>query len=237
MSEDKKKPNFKILPVKTDGEEKKDPNIPEPIPQGNFTMVMVAPTKSGKTVTICNLLYRAYKNHYDEVIYISPTIDLDKTLSKNVKKDDDLVKISDKEDLKNIDHIIEELVESQKQKGDERKKILVILDDMIGYFKKTKSTLDDTPALSRHYSISFIIVTQVFTALPPRLKKNAHYFLIFKIINKYDLEQIEKQIGCNFENFEELYKEATKDKYNFLYLDNSEMKAYKNFEELLWSKY
>jgi DNA helicase HerA-like ATPase len=226
---------LKILPIKTNSK-KTTSKIPDPIPKPPFTINIVAPTKSGKTVAICNMIYRWFKSEFDEIIYISPTCTIDKTLQNNITIDDDIVKVHDKDDLKNIDSLIEEIVESQNKKGDDKKDILIVLDDMIAYFKKTKSTLDDLPALSRHYNISFIVVSQVFTAFGPRLRKNAGYYMIYRIINKKDLEAIREEIGSNFEDFDELYKEALDEKYSFLFLDNTEMKAYKRFEKLLWEK-
>ena len=226
---------LEILPIKNITKPKKT-SIPDPLPKPPFTLCITAPTKSGKTVTIANMIYRWLKPEFDEIIYISPTITIDKTLETNIKKDDEIVKISDKEDLKNIDDILEELSESQEKLGDEKKNILIVLDDMISYFKKTKSTLNDLPSLSRHYNISFIVVSQVYSAFPPRLRKNAHYHIIYKIINKKDLQAIKEEIGSNFEDFDELYSESTKEKYSFLYLDNTEMKAYKRFVQLLWEK-
>ena len=187
MSKELKYHPLKILPIKTD-KKKIQSSIPDPIPKPPFTICITAPTKSGKTVTIVNLIYRWFKKEFDEIIYISPTISIDNTLKNNVSTDEEIVKITDKDELKNVDTIIEELVEDQKSKGEDKKNVLIILDDMIGYFKKTKSTLDDLPALSRHYSISFIVVSQVYMAFSPRLRKNAHYHLIYRIINKKDLE-------------------------------------------------
>ena len=57
-----------------------------------------------------------------------------------------------------------------------------------------------------------------------------------KINNKKDLDNIEEEIGSNFPDFEEKYKEAIKDKYSFLFVDNREMRLFERFEELLWKK-
>ena len=52
-----------------------------------------------------------------------------------------------------------------------------------------------------------------------------------------DLKVFEEEIGSNFgSDFMENYHKATKDKYNFLYVNNREMELYHNFTELLWKK-
>jgi len=229
---------LKILPIKKITKEIKT-NIPDPIPKPPFTLIAIAPTKSGKSLLFTNMIYRWFKPEFEEIIYISPTIHLDKTLENNISVDEDIVKVDDEEDLKNVDSILNEMVKSQKEKPkEERKHILIVLDDMISYFKSNgKSMLNDLPSLSRHYNISFIISTQVYNAPPPRLRKNASHYIIFRLFNKKDLKQIEEEIGSNFEDFEEKYQEAIKEPYSFLYLDNRDMKMFERFEKLLWSKY
>ena len=51
-----------------------------------------------------------------------------------------------------------------------------------------------------------------------------------------DLKNIEEEIGTNFKDFMKYYREATVDKYNFLFVDNRDMKLYHNFKKLLWEK-
>jgi hypothetical protein len=107
---------------------------------------------------------------------------------------------------------------------------------MIEYFSN-HSKLNTLPALSRHYNISFIVCSQTFTNLPIRLRKNASAFIISNITNKKDKDSIIDEIGTNFgDDFEKYLKEATEDKYNFLYADNREMKLYHNFTDKLWEK-
>lgn len=235
MSKDIKINPLEILPVKQAKVDKKT-KVPKPLPYSDgkpFTLCIIAPSASGKSVLLVNLIYRYYKQEFDEIIYISPTINHDKTLENNVKNDEEIVKIHDEEDLNNIDHILKQLVEEQDK--EEKKTKLIILDDMIAYFKN-QSYLNKIPALSRHYNISFIITSQ--TAMIPNLiRKNASHYVIYRIFNKKDLETIDEEIGINYEDFNEYYKEATKEKYSFLYITQRDPKLYKRFVDLLWERY
>jgi hypothetical protein len=226
-----------ILPIKKQ-HKKKEFDIKEPLPEPPFTFVMIAPTKSGKSVTIVNFIKNAmfYKGCFDEVYFISPTVNFDETL-KSIAKDEKIIKIHEEEELEKIDHILAEIVKTQKEiEDDKRKHILVVLDDMIEYFKNS-GKLNNLPALSRHYKLSFVVTTQAYTALPVRLRKNASSYILFHVHNKKDLDDINHEIGSNYPDFLKYYQMATDEPYHFLYIDNRTMSLHKNFTTLLWAKH
>jgi hypothetical protein len=68
------------------------------------------------------------------------------------------------------------------------------------------------------------------------LRKNASCYLIARIYNNKDLQNIEEEIGANFHDFKTNYDKATKEKYSFLFVDNRNIELWKNFDELLWAK-
>jgi GTPase SAR1 family protein len=232
------KNGLKILQVKKDIMQNEFPNIKRPLKQPPFSLVLIAPTKSGKSNIIVNLLknsYFGYDDVFEEIYYISPTVTIDSTL-KSILEDDNIIKISDEDDLKFLDDILNDIVKNQKAKEKEdRKHVLIILDDCLDYLKKSKR-LDALPSYSRHYKITLIITTQVYNALPTKLRKNINCFIISKIYNNKDLINIEEELGANFNNFKENYNKATEKKYDFLFVDNSEIELWHNFEELLWAK-
>lgn len=230
--------DLKILQVKKKYKMDEYPKIKHPLPKPPFCLALVAPTKSGKSNLIVNLLknpYFGYDEIFDEIYYISPTVNIDDTL-KSISEDDDIIKIDDEDDLKYLDDILNDIVKSQKSKPkEERKPVLIVLDDCLDYLKKSKR-LDSLPSYSRHYNISIIITTQVYNALPTKLRKNASSYLIARIYNNKDLQNIEEEIGANFNDFKINYDKATNGKYSFLYVDNRNIELWKNFDELLWAK-
>lgn len=227
---------LEVLPIKNQTN-KKEFDILEPLLQPPFTYVLVAPTKSGKSVLIVNLLRNVnfYHTVFDEIIYISPTVMFDKTLKTAVADNDEIVKIHEEKELENIDHILHEIFKKQGDTPEEdRKHILIVLDDMLEYFNN-HSKLNTLPAISRHFKVSFIVTTQVYVGLPVRLRKNASAYMVFHLFNNKDLHALNDEVGVNFgENFLENYKKATEEKYNFLYINNREMELYHNFKTLMW---
>jgi hypothetical protein len=219
-----------VLPVKKINK-KVEYNIPKPLPEPPFCFLFIAPSNSGKSVVLCNFLKNVmfgYDNDFEQIYYISPTVMLDDTL-KSIAKDDSIIKIHDHEELEMMDHILSDIVKEQKAKdSEERKNILIVLDDMLSYFSN-HSVLNKLPALSRHYRISFIVLSQSFSSVPNILRKQISHLLIFKLYSNKDLKAVEEEIGSNYEDFIKHYNEATKEKYNFLYLNNTNKEVYKNF--------
>jgi len=230
--------NLKILQVKKLFKADEYPKIKHPLPKPPFTMALISPTRSGKSTTIVNLLknsYFGYDDVFKEIYYISPTVGIDDTL-RSIKFDDYIIKIDEEDDLKYLDDILNDIVKNQKAKPkEEREPVLIVLDDCLDYLKKSKR-LDSLPSYSRHYNISIIITTQVYNALPTKLRKNASCYLIARIYNNKDLQNIEEEIGANFHDFKTNYDKATKEKYSFLFVDNRNIELWRNFDELLWAK-
>ena len=230
--------NLKILEVKKKFKADEFPKIKHPLPKPPFCLCLVSPTKGGKSTLIVNLLKNSnfgYDDAFKEIYYISPTVGIDETL-RSINEDDDIIKISEEDDLKYLDDILNDIVKTQKSKSkDEREPVLIVLDDCLDYLKKSKR-LDSLPSYCRHYNISIIITTQVYNALPTKLRKNSSGYLIARIYNNKDLQNIEEEIGANFNDFKDNYDKATKEKYSFLYVDNRNIELWKNFEELLWAK-
>jgi hypothetical protein len=230
---------LEILPLKKKKTQKKY-NIPEPlldISEGGFCLTVVAPSCSGKTFLIQNLIHNVnfgYKEAFSEIIYISPTLEHDQCL-QFMKDVDDVTKISDPDELQNIDTILKEIVKTQREKGDDKEPILIVLDDCT-QFLDNHGFLNQIPQLSRHYKLSFICSFQSYMSVPNKLRKNSSGYVIFRIYNKKDLDAIEDEIGSEYEDFMKYYHEATADKYNFLYMNKRDMSLYHNFKKLLWVK-
>ena len=81
--------------------------------------------------------------------------------------------------------------------------------------------------------MSLIFTCQNFRTLPPIIRTNASAYIIFKTPNKKEYHKYCEEFDSIFENFEDLYKKATQEPYNFLYLDLRNVKAYHNFKEEL----
>ncbi len=116
---------LKVLPVKKAPEveskvkSKLHPNLPGSTPSGGFKpflMIITAPVRSGKSNLVISLIYNQYRDRFDDIIYISPTIANDDT-GKAVMDDDKITKLTDS--LEDLDLILQSIVEIQKSKEKE----------------------------------------------------------------------------------------------------------------------
>ena len=238
--------DLKVLPVKKLPEantlqkkRKLDPRLPGATEDGGYRPALVviqAPVRSGKTNLITSMLFQdnLMRGVFDDILYISPTITNDDT-GWAIMKDDGIIKLT--ENLHDIDIILESIVEIQKTKpAEEREHQLIVLDDMLGLIKTAGQSYFSTLCSKyRHFKVTLWVTTQNFRSLPVTCRYNASHYIIFKTNNRKELDKMEEELSGNFP-FLELYAEATEAKYNFLYLDLQNIKAFKNFNDLIYEK-
>lgn len=206
------------------------PKVPrkvvEPLPDPCFLAIFTAPPRSGKTNFILNLIYNLdWKYEWNRVIFVSPTVLLDKSL-KTVVEDADVEKFSD---MDRLDSYIAEVLASTKK--DERN--LLILDDAVGFLKKNITTLCTR---YRHHGISLVIAVQAFRACPNIARACASHYFIFKTNNEAEVEKMDEEFRGQFQTFKQMYEIATAEKYNFLMLSLRDSEAYKNLDTVLMSE-
>jgi hypothetical protein len=233
--------NLDILPIK----EMKDVKMPtsygisDNLPQTPFVMCLVAPCKSGKSTIIGNLLLRFYSGAWESVFYFSPTASQDKTTKSFLKAFDDderteLTVFDNHNDLMNIDTYIDLIVEEQKKsKQEERKRVLICVDDMVGYKCKALNFLISR---HRHHNISVIYSGQVYRKIDPIMRVNATCIVICKVTNGKEFEKIVEEILDNVPNYREHYETATAKRFDFLFFNMTEQRLFHNFKTLLWEK-
>ena len=114
--------------------------------------------------------------------------------------------------------------------------VLIILDDMItsekAINKKTNSLLKTLFYQGRHYKVSLILTSQKLKDIPLGMRLNCTHLICF------NLKSNKEEVGLFSENeykdnLSQLYKLATSEKYNFLYINKGLNKAYHNFEKEL----
>ena len=226
---------LKILPLKDIEEPKRKKNKINPLlPQPPFLVNLLAPVRSGKTVCISNLILNkqmGYGKYFDEIWYFSPTILLDKSgwAIRDYADKFNINIVSDIEALEGLDGILNMIIEEQKVTNNE-KDVLLVLDDCLDFMRNSKS-FNVLCTRFRHFSLGIIVVSQHLKKIPICARTNGQYWLVWKLFNEQEKKKFIEEIGSNFEGFDRYYKEATKEKYNFLYINMKDMTLFRNFEK------
>ena len=220
---------LKIVDPPNKKERALNPNLPQP----PSLILMIMPTKGGKTTIASNLLLN--KNFYgadffDEYIIISPTINNDLS-ARFLKQSFTTYDYYD-------DSLIHDIVKSQgKFEKKDQKSICLFVDDCLG--EKT-TALNNLSSRYRHSSIDlFILSSQLLKKVSPSVRANANWVLCGRLQNMAELDKLSEEYSGMFggdANFREQYKKATKKQYDFMTLKLTENPAelWKNFTEKLY---
>ena len=223
----------KIYPVKPLPKPKPKKVLHDHLPDLPCIMTIVAPTKSGKSVLLSNLLLRDefFKDIHDNVTIMSNTIEQDET-SRFLRKSCDCYTGYD-------DAVLAGIVNQQKDFDDDSRPFIgLIFDDILGSVKRN-SYLNHLVTRSRHYGVGLLAMSvQSFKSLGPTIRNNTNAFICLNLQNMSELSKISDEYNGMFggdEKFRKIYAKATEVRYDFMYLDlqSNPARAFRNFETQL----
>ena len=107
-----------------------------------------------------------------------------------------------------------------------KRKILIVFDDMIADImtnKKFQSLIKELFIRCRKLNISLVFITQSYFSIHKDVRLNSTPYLIMKINNKRDLQNItiNHSAYIEYKDFMKIYKECTKEPFNLLTIDTT----------------
>ena len=107
-----------------------------------------------------------------------------------------------------------------------KRKVLIVFDDMIADMinnKKLYPIITELFIRGRKLKISIVFITQSYFIVPKDVRLTSIYFLITKIPNKGELQQIalNHSSDIDFKVFMKIYKKCTAKPYSFLAIDTT----------------
>ena len=107
-----------------------------------------------------------------------------------------------------------------------KRKILIIFDDMIVDImtnKKFQAIIKELFIRCRKLNISLVFITQSYFSVPKDVRLNSTHYLIMKINNKRELQNIatSHSAGIDYKDFMKIYRECTKKPFNFITIDTT----------------
>ena len=153
------------------------------------TALFVAPTGVRKTHLPFNLLKNEYRNHFDFVVIICPTLEHNETYKSRgwVWNDPEVISI---EPGKNLYYLIEKI--SKMLAGS---KTLFLIDDIIAdeAFDKRCQPLLGLAISGRRRGHSLWLLTQSYTAIPNNIRRQAKMLYVWYPKNRTDLNTIHEE--------------------------------------------
>ena len=109
-------------------------------------------------------------------------------------------------------------------------KLFLVFDDISTDLKLP--SIQELVKNSRHYEAACCFSSQAVVDVLPSCRKNANYFCLFAGLVESDLERIRSDGGLpvSIETLMKMYKEATKKRYSFLYIDCDNQQFRINFD-------
>ena len=107
-----------------------------------------------------------------------------------------------------------------------KRKILIVFDDMIADImtnKKFQSIIKELFIRCRKLNISLVFITQSYFSVPKDVRLNSTHYLIMKINNKRELQNIaiNHSADIDYKDFMKIYRECTREPYSFLIIDTT----------------
>lgn len=214
-----------------------DAKLHEALPRHPFLQLIIAPPRSGKTNLLMNILFNEnyYKadQYWHTIYYISPTQLFDSTCKHYLPKMENIVQISQVEDIINLETILQHIIDGQKKlfkKGDDMERIFIILDDCVSYLKP----ISVLATKYRHHNLGIAIVSQNFRSIPLMIRNCANSVIVFHLNNMKEVEKINDEYGENHSaDFTSLLLQHTEKKYSFIHIDNERMKISSGFDNII----
>ena len=117
-------------------------------------------------------------------------------------------------------------------------KILIVFDDMIVDVmtnKRFEAIIKELFTRCRKLNISLLFITQPYFSVPKEARSNSTHYLIMKINNGKDLQQIaiDHSADIDYKVILKIYQNCTKEPYSFFTFDvhNPTMKSGNNFSD------
>ena len=199
--------------------------------------LIIGRSGSGKTQAMVNMMTNNnLLGDYFDIVYLFTDTNPDKELIKDLRlPKKNIIPDFDEEKVKSIMDKASNTIEQEGFKNSPR--IMFLFDDILSNQKFLKSkTCTKLATANRHFNISYIFCSQYYKKLPPVIRTNARYYLIFpssmnevdKIADELTPPQMSKKKFINY------LQHATAKKYSFMSINaNSEDPLRRGFDNIL----
>lgn len=208
-----------------------------PFPDLPTSFLLAAPTASGKTMIILNLLLKFYKDAFARIWFFSPSIKLDPQYAPLRKY---LEHMSDQQKeptmFEDLDQpVLGKLLEEQRLITEQCRKrkikppqVCVVLDDLADrgdILTKRQggdkgSWLISLATRGRHFGVTWIISSQVLNLVGTVIRKNVRCMCVWRLRNHKEVQTLCEELSGIYDaqTVMELYNHATREPFSFMFV-------------------
>ena len=201
--------------------------------------LIIGPTEAGKTNYLLNSIQKD-NNVIDEIYLYAKGLGEPKyQLLIDKKEKAGIENFNDSTAFIEYSNTMDDMYENSEDYNKKRKrKVLIVFDDMISQVisdKKAQQVLEELFIRCRKLNISLCFLTQSYFGVPKDVRLNCTHYIIFKLNNKRELQNIaiNHSSDINYKDFVNIYRNFTKEPFNFLTIDTVVNKLFKNFNKSL----
>ena len=189
------------------------------MPDRCFRMLICGPSGSGKTNTLMHMIYNLL---YFDKIYLYAK-NLEQSKYRNLMKE--FEPWSEEAGYDIIEASNDKIIPVKNLNGDNQK--IAIFDDFV--CDNNQKPIENYFIQGRHKNCCAIYLSQSYYKTPKDIRLNCSHFVI------YDFPSAnEKSLICRENNVsEQLYERATRDPYDFIYINKPKKQVEKNFNETI----
>ena len=196
------------------------------IPDHPYRILIIGDSGPGKTNTLINLMNE--QKNIDKIYFYARDL--------NERKYEYLIKKGEVVGIKHVNNPNAFIECSNTMDGvyenihdynpGRKRKILIVFDDMIADImnnKKFQAKIKELFIRCRKLNISLVFITQSYFSVPKDVRLNSTHYLIMKIGNRRELQNIaiNHSADIDYQDFRKIYRECTKERYNFLTIDTT----------------
>ena len=196
------------------------------IPDRPYRILIIGGSGSGKTNTLLNLINE--QRDIDKIYLYAK--DLSEPKYENLIKNRENAGIKHLNDSKafiDCSNTMNDVYENIDLYNLNRKrKVLIVFDDSIADImtnKKFQSVVKELFIRYRKINISLVFITQSYFSVPKHVRLSSTHYLIVKINNKRELQNISinHSADSDYKDFLKIYRECTKEPYKFLTINTT----------------
>ena len=159
-----------------------------------YRMLIIGTSGSGKTNALLNFIEKDSNNLIDKIYLNAKDLDESKYQFLIKKRENAGIKnFNDSSAFIEYSNTMDDVYNNIDDYNPKRKRKILVVDDMIAYImtnKRFQAIIKELFIRCRKLNISLVFITQSYFSVPREVRLNSTHYLIMKIQNKRELEQI-----------------------------------------------